>query len=306
MKRMLVLCMFVGLSGPPLATLFAAETWTKPQQEVADVFKTWAEAEKAGDVDRLMGVTAPSFTGWDLAKPAPIDRTAWRQTAVDFFKEWKVVECTLPPAFIHIEGKTAVAHGRYTETMLDASGAKTTTAGPWTASLVRDGKKWLVLSLGYVEERPKIDEAAIRREVAESVKAWFAAWARCDLEAAMSGVADTPDVFYSDIDGSQADRAGLRKMGADAHVKISAVTFSTLGERTSILAPDTVLYTWHGAVDGAMKDGSAIRYDQMTMTILLRRTDGAWKVFHFHESALPAQPVKPAAPAGAKTDVSAP
>jgi ketosteroid isomerase-like protein len=203
-----------------------------------------------------------------------------------------VTACAIEPTFIHIEGKTAVAHVRATETVQDASGTKTTVGVSWTTTLIRDGKKWLVLGLGWADDQPKADEAAVRREVAESMKAWFAAWARCDLEAAMSGVADTPDVFYSDIDGTQTDRAGLRKMGMDAHVKVSAVIFSTLEERTNILAPDTVLYTWHGAVECAMKDGSTIRYDQMTMTILLRRTNGAWKVFHFHESALPAQQVK--------------
>lgn len=150
MKTLLTLFAAAGLAGAALA----AENWTKPQQEVADVFIAWAAAIKAGDIDGELSLTASAFTAWDFMKPAPQDRAAYRQSGVELNKKLKAVECDLPVISIIIEDNLAVAHGRYKETLQTAAGDRMTVQGPWTSTLVRQNGKWLVLGLSFVEDRP--------------------------------------------------------------------------------------------------------------------------------------------------------
>lgn len=151
MKTLLTLLAAAGLFA---GAALAAEKWTKPQQEVAGVFKAWADAELAGDVDREMGLFAPAFTMWDFATAAPMDFAAVRQQTIETFKTAKVTACVIEPDSIRIDGAGAVAHGRYTETMKDNAGVSTGVGGPWSASLVRSNNKWRVLSLSYVNQPP--------------------------------------------------------------------------------------------------------------------------------------------------------
>lgn len=151
MKTLLTLLAAAGLAGAALA----AANWTKPQQEIADVFTAWAAAIKAGDIDGELSLTAPAFTAWDYTKPAPQDRVAYRQSGVELQRKLKAVECDLPVISIVIEGNLAIAHGRYKETMQTGSGDRMTVQGPWTSALVRQDGKWLVLGLSFVEDRPK-------------------------------------------------------------------------------------------------------------------------------------------------------
>ena len=85
MKRMLGWCLLLGIIGSPLAVLGKGENWTKPEQEVANVFTAWAEAELAGDVERVMSLLAPAFTALDFAQPGAMDRAAYRQLTIDWF-----------------------------------------------------------------------------------------------------------------------------------------------------------------------------------------------------------------------------
>ena len=104
-----ILCTLSPLLVPAAGTALAAENWTPAQQEIADVFKTFAEAEKAGNLEVQMSLTAPAFTAWNLATPGPMDRASFQKTGAAFFKSIKVEASDFVPNSIRIEGPVALA-----------------------------------------------------------------------------------------------------------------------------------------------------------------------------------------------------
>lgn len=148
---------------------------------------------------------------------------------------------------------------------------------------------------------PAQDEAAIEKEVTRFLKEWIGHWERLDLESAMKAEADTPDFLYVDVDGRQYDKAGLRKLCADMLAGCTSEKIITHRERVHVLARDAAVFAWHGSVEFTQKDGTTLRVDPYSVTFLLKRMDGQWRILLQHESALPPQPVKPAeAPAKRK------
>jgi ketosteroid isomerase-like protein len=303
---MLALCLFVGGVGSPGAILATGETWTKPQQEVADVFTTWAAAEMAGDAEREMSLLAPAFTAWDFAQPQPMDRAAYRQLVVDLFQQGKVVACAMTPTLIQIERRSAVAHGRFSETLEATSGTRTTMQGSWSASLVRDGNKWLVLGVSWAEDRPAVDEAAIRAEVSQVMKGFIAACERADMPAAWSLQAAGPDYVCVDLTGQRFDAATAERTWAEVFSRCANMKYATTRESVLVLGPDLALDSWQGAADFTTKNGRVFRYDPLSFTALVRRVDGAWRMVSLHQSARPPQELFGAGASPANTAPSSP
>ncbi len=93
MQRTAVLRLSLALAGLSPVSLVAAGNWTPAQQEVADVFKAFSEAEQAGDLALQISLTAPAFTAWNLATPGPMDRATYQKAGVTFFQHVTVEAC---------------------------------------------------------------------------------------------------------------------------------------------------------------------------------------------------------------------
>jgi proline iminopeptidase len=290
LRHALLLAALLGLAAG--GRVFAAEQrWTPAQAEIADRVKAWEVASLAGNVDAIMRLTAPGFMGWDLAKPAPVDRAAYRGEGAAFFAQFDVLECALPVTAIQIDGETAAAHGRYYETVKDPNGAQMKLQGSWTASLRRSGKKWLFLSLTTSEDRQPTDETAIKVEVAKAMDDFKAAVEKVDLAAVLAIAADVPEFRYVMPDGSVIDFAGWKQGHIDYFATVAAHRFFPKSQDIAVLASDTALVTWKGAMEVVPKDGAVLRVDPFAATFLFKRIDGAWKLVHQNESGPPPQPV---------------
>jgi ketosteroid isomerase-like protein len=288
MKTLLTLLAAAGLVA---GAAFAAEKWTKPQQEVADVFKAWAEAEKAGDVDRLMSLTSPAFTGWDFAASGPLDRSAFRQEAAEFFRGSRVIKCAVNVMSVDIQGGTAIAYSRYTETIQAAPGITSVVQGVWSTTLIRDRAGWLILSQSWLADRPKVDEAAIRDEVKQAFLAFKAACESAKPAAQLAFYADVPEFRYVDIDGKRYDYAGHKQLVTELFAGLSAVKIDLGRYEITVLGADKALVLWTGALDLVQKEGPALRAEPYSVTFLWKRLGGAWKLVLQAESALAPQPV---------------
>ncbi|MBE2215610.1 MAG: DUF4440 domain-containing protein, partial [Opitutaceae bacterium] len=266
----------------------AAETrWSPAQAEVAARVKAWEVASLAGDADAIMNLTAPGFMGWDLAKPEPIDRTAYREEGVAFFAQFEVLECALPVTAIQIDGETAAAYGRYFETVQDATGARMKLQGSWTASLLRRGKQWLFFSLSTLADRPATDEAAIKREVAEAMRALLAAFSRSDIEAVLSYFADDPDFRAINDEGKVSNATDFRKSNREFFANVVGETIETRSQSIRVIDTNTAVLSWHGGFQTRMKDGTTLQCDSYGATFVFGRTDRGWKILSDHESGAP-------------------
>ena len=300
MKTLFAFLAAAGLAG----AAFAAENWTRDQQEIAGVFQAWAKAEKAGDVDRLMSLTAPAFTGWDFAASRPMDRSAFQKAAAEFFRGSRVIECAVKVISIDIQGSTAIAYSRYTETMQTAPGMASTVQGSWSTTLIRGRGGWLVLSQSWIADRPEADETAVRQDVDQAMKDFTAAVERLDLAGALKFRADVPEFSYADTDGKLYDYAAAKNIMTETFAGCATLKTFKQRQEISMLGPDAALVDWNGAIEFTQKDGTVLRVDPYTIAFLFKRLNGSWKIVHQHESALPPQPVKSAtvpAPAATST-----
>ncbi len=290
LRSVLLLAALLGLAAG--TALASAETkWTPAQQEVAAGVHAWEVASLAGNVDAIMRLTAPGFMGWDLAKPAPVDRAAYRAEQATFFGQFKVLECALPVTAIQIAGDTAAVHGRYRETVQDPTGARMQLQGSWTASLHRAGKEWLFLSLACLAASPATDEAAIKAEVARAMSAFVAACEKADLAGALAFMADVPEFRYADPEGKLLGFAATKQGLAEWFGQCSARRVLTARQAITVLGPDAALVQWHGALELVLKDGKTLRADPYSASFLFRRIGDAWKIAYQHESGPPPQPV---------------
>lgn len=289
MKTLFAWIAAAGLAGAALT----AENWTKPQQEVADVFKVWAESELAGDVDREMSILAPAFTAWEFSQPAPLDYAAFRQLTVDIFKQNKVTACVIQPDIIRLEGTTAIAHGRYTQTMQDAAGISTDVGGPWTASLIQREGRWLVLALAWANEPPAAAAGATenwtkdQQAVVDVFKTWEQAELARDHARIMSLMA--PDMtFWNFKKPGPLDRAGFEKMMTDFAQQMKTSAFSI---RTDSVLTKGEFALAHGHYAEAYTNpkGTLIKVTGPWTATLLRAGD-KWLVLNlsYHEAAEPA------------------
>jgi ketosteroid isomerase-like protein len=286
-----ILCTLSPLLVPAAGTALAAENWTPAQQEIADVFKTFAEAEKAGNLEVQMALTAPGFTAWNLALPGPVGRAEFEEWGAAFFKNIKVEACEFVPSRIEIHDTTAVAHGRLTETRTATTGERITVRASWTASLARDGGKWLLLAFTWFNDPPKLDEATIWREVEQVAKDYLAAINRLDPDAVLKFTADAPKFCHVGIDGKQFDQAEFKQFLTEAFAGFSARTAAAQSQDIRVLDPDTAFVVWRGAVELTRKDGPILRLDPYALTCLFKRVRLFWRVVAQHESALPPRSV---------------
>lgn len=282
-RHTLLLAALLGLVAG--SRVFATETkWTPAQAEIAARVKAWEVASLAGDVEAIMKLTAPGFMGWDLAKPAPVDRTTYRREGAAFFAQFNVVERALPVTAVQIDGATAAAHGRYFETVQDVTGARMKLRGSWTATLRRSGNEWLFLSLSTLADRPATDEATVKREVAETMRALLAAFSRSDIETVLSFFADDPDFRAINDEGKVSDSTVFRNSNREFFANVAGETIETRSQTIRVIDTDTAVLSWHGAFQTRMKDGTTLKCDSYGATFVFGRTDRGWRVISDHES----------------------
>jgi ketosteroid isomerase-like protein len=284
-----------ALLGLAAGSAVASENWTKPQQEVADVIQAFAKANVAGNLDQMMSFTDPGFTAWDYSKPASQDRAAYRKAESEFYKNWTVLDCALTPTVIQLERDTAIVHGRHLIPVQSMKGAKRTMEGSWSGSLVRRDNQWRILSFSWVDDRPKVDEAAIKQEVAQALQGFIVACDRIDLDGTLGFEADVPEFRYADTDGQLYEYPAFKKLLAETFAGSVAQKVLTQRQEISVFGPDAALVAWHGSVELTQKDGTVVRSDPYNATFLFKRLGGTWRIVYQHESGLPPQPVKPAA-----------
>ena len=137
-------------------------------------------------------------------------------------------------------------------------------------------------------------QAAIRQEVSQAVKNYFAVCEHLDLAAQLGFHADVPEFRYADTDGKQYDYAAFKKLMIDLFAGLSALKVTMPNEEILVLGPDTALVIVHGSLAMTQKDGSAFRWDDYSGAFLWKRLGGSWKIVFQEESALPPQPAETA------------
>jgi ketosteroid isomerase-like protein len=133
------------------ASLIAQE-WSPAQQQVLATFDAYTRASVDGDVEEIMSYFHPEFLGWDYKQARPIDLRQIREMIEGFYASYKLAGFDVEPLAVQMQGDVAIVYVRYRETMKMGEDADVSLTGPWTATFVKDGDKWLFFSWSWIQD----------------------------------------------------------------------------------------------------------------------------------------------------------
>ncbi|MBK8476574.1 MAG: DUF4440 domain-containing protein [Opitutaceae bacterium] len=193
---------------------------------------------------------------------------------------------------VRVYGDTAIVTGRQQELGPDAS-----TAFQITDTWRRLDGHWRCHATHRSRIVPPLDNAAVRREVLETVQGMIAAKERLDATASWARHADVPDYLWTNIDGTLHSFTETRKIWTDFLAGCVQLKYTTKREEVEVLGPDTALSLWHGATTITTTDGKTTQHDSWTACYLYRRIAGEWRIVGGQESSAPPPTAAPPPPA---------
>ena len=126
----------------------AAQEWSPEQKEVVEFLNNYAKSSMQGDMDEIMSYFHADFSAreYSAALPEPLDLESTRQAIEHSNQNFKQLVFDVQALTIQFHGDVAIAHSNFKETMRDANGVDTKMSGPWTATLLKQGKGWVFTS----------------------------------------------------------------------------------------------------------------------------------------------------------------
>lgn len=116
------------------------------KQAVAERFKALVDTAVSGDIEGYKSFFHPEMRWWDFSQDNPVGIEDYSKFMEDFYKSGLKWVCELGPFEIHVVGETAVLYTTYKNIFKDPEGNETISSGPWTAVLVKQEGKWMLLS----------------------------------------------------------------------------------------------------------------------------------------------------------------
>jgi uncharacterized protein (TIGR02246 family) len=154
MKQLVTGCAVLASIVVPVvrpASLIAQE-WSPAQQEVLAALDEYTRVSIAGDVEEIMSYFHEEFQGWDYKQDVPLGRRQIRTMIEGFYANGTITEFDVEPLAVQLRHDVAIVHLRYREAMKFGAGVDQSVAGRWTATLVKEGGKWLFLSWTWVQD----------------------------------------------------------------------------------------------------------------------------------------------------------
>lgn len=147
------------------------------------------------------------------------------------------------------------------------------------------------LIFGCTSQEPKpltdSEKEAIKSEVKKEFNAMVDASTKLDIQTALKYYWDSPDFMGFGVDGAIIDYALYKKTNEDFFEAAQSVQFPSLKEVIKVLTKDQVIFIWQYKAEIVLKTGERMDFDQVGVTFLYQKIDGAWKIVYYHESALP-------------------
>ena len=147
-----VLAFGVAVLARPAAQKAEARNWTPEQQDALNAFSNYIAAALQGNIKEMRTYWHPNIVGWDLKQDSPINHDEFVKVEEGFYKDFKFKKLEFVPLAIQVEGRTSIIHLKYDDVVSDRAGKETSVSGNWTTVLVKQDKKWVILSNVWAEK----------------------------------------------------------------------------------------------------------------------------------------------------------
>jgi ketosteroid isomerase-like protein len=135
-------------TGSLLAALHSvsfAQEFSSAQKEVWRNVETYLELERKQDLEGFMSYFHERYRGWPSGSPLPIDKATARELIAHDMATRKVLVERAQPVAIEIHGNIAFVDYYLSQVTKDADGKEKTETERWTAILIKEGDKWLMV-----------------------------------------------------------------------------------------------------------------------------------------------------------------
>lgn len=103
---------------------------------------------------------------------------------------------------------------------------------------------------------------------------------------------NSPTFLHISSDGKMRNYDEFKKICAEYYDSLQSQKISTSFEKFNVVDTSLIILGWTGDIVAKFKNGSIMYMNNYSITSILRKVDGSWKIVHSHESALPPKIVK--------------
>ena len=129
-----------------------AKDWSPEQKAALNAFNNFIAAGRQGNFQEMKSYWHPKYIAWDYAQELPMNYDVFVKGEEEFFKNYKFKKLEFDPLEIQVEGNLAIIHLNYDMVVSDATGKGTSSSGRWTTIMLKQDKRWLIMSAVWKEK----------------------------------------------------------------------------------------------------------------------------------------------------------
>jgi len=110
---------------------------------------------------------------------------------------------------------------------------------------------------------------------------------RAQLDSFLSYYQNAPEFLHISSDGKMRNYEEFKTICTEYYQSLARQQISTTKERFHIIDTNTVIIGWTGNIIAWFRNGDMMEMNNYSVTNVIKRIAGRWKIIHSHESSLP-------------------
>lgn len=108
-----------------------------------------------------------------------------------------------------------------------------------------------------------------------------------ELDSFLSCYDNAPNFLHFSSDGKMRNYNEFKKICAEYYDSLQSQKISTIIEKFNVIDTSLLIMGWTGNIVAKFKNGTTMNMNNYSITSVLKKMDGIWKIIHSHESSLP-------------------
>jgi ketosteroid isomerase-like protein len=133
----------------------------------------------------------------------------------------------------------------------------------------------------------EVDTNQIAKEVKNVLNSLTRYSEEAQLDLFLNGYDKSPSFLHFSSDGKMRNYEELKEICTGYYTALKEQKVSTLMEKVNVVDEDLAIVGWTGNIVAQFKNGDSMIMNNYSITNVLKKIDGEWKIIHSHESALP-------------------
>ena len=133
----------------------------------------------------------------------------------------------------------------------------------------------------------EVDTNQIAKEVKNVLNSLTRYSEEAQLDLFLNGYDKSPSFLQFSSDGKMRNYEELKEICTGYYTALKEQKVSTLMEKVNVVDEDLAIVGWTGNIVAQFKNGDSMIMNNYSITNVLKKIDGEWKIIHSHESALP-------------------